>query len=264
MAVLRVLLTRRWLGALLASAVFAVACYNLGWWQWHRYQAKLTRNALLDAHYAATPVPLSRVLPGPAALPASAEWTKVSMAGTYADVPQLFVRNRVLGNGVGYEILAAFRTDDGRTVSVDRGFALLDSHGAAVLPPVPPAPTGDVTVVGWLRRGEVDLHRGLPRGQLASISLPEASKAWGMPVIGAYVLLASETFGDGGHPPRPVALGVPDRDLGPHQAYAYQWWMFMAAGFVLVWFGIRRELAQADPQRPAKPKKVRLWDEEDE
>ena len=59
-----------------------------------------------------------------------------------------------------------------------------------------------------------------------------------------------------------------DTDLGPHQAYAFQWWLGMVAGFVLVWFGARREylegLEQAAPAgTPVPRKKVRIWDEED-
>ena len=84
-------------------------------------------------------------------------------------------------------------------------------------------------------------------------------------MLPGYVLLQSETLPDGSTPPRPQALGDPDRDLGPHQAYAYQWWLLMVIGFVLIPFGIRRELRLENPEKyPAKPKKTRIWDEEDE
>ena len=53
--VLRRLLTPRWLGALLLAVLFAVACYHLGWWQYHRHEAKVARNERLDAHYRADP-----------------------------------------------------------------------------------------------------------------------------------------------------------------------------------------------------------------
>jgi len=39
----------------------------------------------------------------------------------------------------------------------------------------------------------------------------------------------------------------------------------MALGFVLIWFGIRRELRAENPEQyPPKVKKTRIWDEEDE
>ena len=76
-----------------------------------------------------------------------------------------------------------------------------------------------------------------------------------------------------GDPPRPTPLAEPDTDLGPHQAYAFQWWAGMVAAFALVYFGARREyLDEATPSpvgeelaaSTPRPRKVRVWDEEDE
>ena len=39
----------------------------------------------------------------------------------------------------------------------------------------------------------------------------------------------------------------------------------MVVGFVLVWFGIRRELRAEDPARyPPRERRPRIWDDEDE
>ena len=107
------------------------------------------------------------------------------------------------------------------------------------------------------------LGKSLPRGQLASINLAEASSQVGSPLLGAYVILEVERLPDGTAPPRPTALEAPDTDLGPHQAYAFQWWLGMVAGFVLVWFGARREyregLEQIAPEGTPRPvRKVRI------
>ena len=101
---------------------------------------------------------------------------------------------------------------------------------------------------------------------MASLDLSEAGRELGSgAVLPGYVLLESEALPDGSAPPRPQPLGAPDRSLGPHLAYAYQWWLTMAVGFVLVWFGIRREIRAADPVRyPPAPRRTRIWDEEDE
>lgn len=262
-SVLRLLLTRRWLGALLLVSVLSVAFYELGWWQWHRYEAKAHRNDLLSQHYQATPVPIESVLPGGGALARSDEWTRVTITGSYAAQPPLFVRNRVVSERVGYEVLSLFVLRDGRHVAIDRGFAPLAQQGAATLPAVPSPPADELTLVGWVRPTEPSLSRDLPTGQLASINVPEASADWATTLVPAYVLLQSETLADGSHPPRPVALPDPDRDLGPNQAYAYQWWFFIMVAFWLVWFGIRKEYQREHPEL-AKAKKPRLWDEEDE
>lgn len=263
--VLRRLVTPRWLGALLLAALFAVACYHLGWWQYERHLVKAERNARLDEHYRAEPVPLAQAL-SPAGLDPEDEWTRVTVTGRYAGGP-VFVRSRSLEGETGLEVLWALRPDaGGPDLVVDRGWVPPSDGGASVLPQVAPAPEGTVTVTGWVRPGEASRGRDLPEGQVASLNVPEAGRALGASaVLPGYLLLESETVPGGPAPPRPQPLGEPDRSLGPHLAYAYQWWLTMAVGFVLVWFGIRREVRAADPVRyPPKARKTRIWDEEDE
>jgi len=263
--VLRRLATPRWLGALLLAVVLAWTCYHLGWWQYHRYEAKALRNERLDAHYRADPVPLSSVLTA-AGLDPDDEWTRVSATGRYVGGP-VYVRNRPLESQAGYEVLWAFRpSDGGPDLVVDRGWVAESQQGARVLPPTAPAPEGEVEVVGWVRPGQASRNRKLPAGQVASLNLRDAATALGTStVLPAYVLLDSETLPDGSTAERPTPIGDPDRDLGPHQAYAYQWWFLMVIGFALIPFGIRRELRLEDPEKYARaPGKTRIWDEEDE
>lgn len=261
-AVSRRLFTPRWLGALALAVLYAVVAYQLGHWQYGRHEFKVERNALLDAHYRADPVPVTDVLSERPVDRAQEDWTKVTATGTYAG-PQLLVRNRPNNSVFGYEVLAPLTLADGGTVVVDRGWVENSELGAAVAPDVPPAPSGRVTVVGWVRPGETSQRKSLPDGQVASISVPDVERAWGADVLDGYVVLDSERTADGGTPPRPERLQDPDRSLGPHQAYAFQWWMTMPLGLLLIWLGIRRELRDEDPDRPARPKKVRIWDEED-
>lgn len=263
---LRVLFSRRWLGALAAALGFAVAAWFLGQWQWHRYEAKAARADRIHSHYDAKPQPLGDVL-GADPMPLAREWTRVTMRGRYAADDTLLVRNRPYEGTYGYEVLVPFEDASGGTVLVDRGW-VQNAENAETLPDVVPAPRDEVTVTGWLRRGEPSLGKTLPRGQLASINLPEAAAQVGRPLLGAYVVLQVERLPDGTAPARPTALEAPDTDLGPHQAYAFQWWLGMVAGFVLVWFGARREyqegLDQSVPEGVTAPrKKVRIWDEED-
>ncbi|MBM6399570.1 SURF1 family cytochrome oxidase biogenesis protein [Phycicoccus sonneratiae] len=260
---LRRLVSPRWLGALVLAALFAVAAYHLGWWQYHRHEAKVERNALLDEHYRATPVPVEDVVTG-AGVARDAEWTRVTVRGAYVEGP-LFVRGRPNDGEVGLEVLWALRpTDGGTDVLVDRGWVPASDRGASVLPSVAPAPSGEVTVIGWARHGEASPGRPPAPGQIANLSVRDASAALGTTLLPGYVLLQGETAADGSTPARPQALAPPDRSLGPHLAYAYQWWMATVAGFVLVGFGVRREERLAHPEKyPPKEKKVRIWDEED-
>ena len=259
---LRLLLTRRWLGALLGAVVFAFAAYHLGWWQYHRHEAKVERNRLIDQHYAAQPVDLPAGLTGRTALPAGQQWLRVRVTGAYGE-DQLLVRNRPRESASGYEVVTVLRTSDGRSVLADRGWVPGSREGAATLPTVPAPPTGTVTVVGWLRPTEPSLGRRPAPGTLASINTVEAGEALGTTLLSPYLIVDTEAA-DGQSQPRPLPLEPPDEGLGPHLAYAYQWWLGMSAGFVLIGLGLRRELRQADPQASVKPRKVRIWDEEDE
>ena len=49
------------MGALALSLLYAVLAYQLGHWQYGRHEFKVERNALLDAHYRADPVPVTDV-----------------------------------------------------------------------------------------------------------------------------------------------------------------------------------------------------------
>nr|WP_179423930.1 SURF1 family protein [Pedococcus badiiscoriae] len=253
------------MGAFGVALAFAVAAYFLGQWQWHRYEAKAARADRIHAHYDAKPRPVTDVL-GPAPMPLAEEWTRVTMHGRYAADKTLLVRNRPYQGTYGYEVLVPFVDDSGATVLVDRGW-VMNAQTAQTLPRVVPPPTASLTVTGWLRRWEPSLGKSMPAGQVASINQAEVSSRVGTQLLGAYVVLDVERLPDGSAPSRPTPLEAPDTDLGPHQAYAFQWWLGMVAGFVLVWFGARREYLEGatTPQQagPASPKKVRIWDEED-
>jgi cytochrome oxidase assembly protein ShyY1 len=264
--VLRLWLTRRWLLGTLVAVLFGVACFYLGLWQWHRHVEQRTKVDAIARNYGAAPVAFSPGLVG-TGLPQERQWTKVTLTGTYAAGSDLLVRNRTLDQTVGFEVLTPFRTD-GATLLVDRGW-VPNAENAETSPSVDPPPTGSVEVTGWLRTGEVSLGRDLPRPQLASINVADARvQVPSLSSLDAYVVLGAQSPAApaGGHPVR--VLPRPEEDLGPHQAYAYQWWLFMPGGLVFVVFAIRREAraGAAGTDRtgvPGTPKKIRIWDEED-
>ena len=263
------------LGGLALALAFAVVCVLLGRWQWGRYEDRQVRAAAITAHYAAATVPLASVT-GRLPLSEDDQWLRVTATGRYAAAQQLLVRNRALGGQPGLEVLVPLDLDGaltGRRLLVDRGW-VPNADSASQLPTVPAVPNGDVTVQGWLRSGEADLGKDLPAGQLASIDIGGAAAQTGGDLLNAYLDLESETVG-ATTPARPAPLEAPDTGLGPHQAYAFQWWLTSVFGFVLV--GYRLRVAGADARDEAvggdddepvlaapRPRKVRIWDEEDE
>lgn len=269
-------MSRRWLAALLVATLFALACVFLGRWQWHRHEEKTARADRINSHYLASPVPLSRALPGPdVPLPRAKEWTLVTATGRYADQELMLVRNRPNNGVFGYEVVVPLVLGDGTSLLVDRGW-IANGRTAEEPSAVPATPTGDVTVTGWLRVGEPSLERAMPKGRLASINLAEARAQTGARLYGAYLILRAETGRPGERITRAQPLESPDTSLGPHLAYALQWWLALPVGFVLVLVGARREhlesLQPSSPPpgttaaqaQPAKVRKTRIWDEEDQ
>lgn len=265
----RTLLSRKWLTALAVAVIFCAVCVWLGQWQYGRHEAKVQRADLVAAHYTAPPVPLLDAVPADAdGLDPDREWTRVALTGRYLADEQLLARNRPTEDGVGFQVLVPFRLDAGPVVLVDRGWVPAGER-ADVVPQVPPAPTGHLSATGWLRPGEPAVGEA-PEGQLASIDLGAAGQASGQQLLPAYVALEGEDDGSGRPPARPQAPGPPDTGLGPHFAYAIQWWLAAPLGFVLVFVYARREweestgrAAERAAAKAARPKKVRVWDEED-
>ncbi len=259
------------LGGVALAVVFAVVCILLGRWQWGRYEDKQVRAAAVTAHYAAPPVPLASTV-GRLPLSEDDQWLRVTTTGRYAASQQLLVRNRALDGKPGLEVLVPLDLEGalaGHRLLVDRGW-VQNADSASQLPSVPSAPTDEVTVQGWLRSGEADLGKDLPAGQLASINIGNVQAQTGGALLDTYLVLESEAT-PAGSPARPAPLAAPDTDLGPHQAYAFQWWLTSVFGFVLV--GYRLRVAAADAREcapemagaapPVKARKVRIWDEED-
>ena len=269
-AVLRRATTWRWVRVWLVALLVALACIALGRWQWGRYEDKAARKDRVEQHYSATAVPVTEVL-GAEPVPLDREWTRVEARGEYLP-HDLLVRNRPRDGVYGYEVLRRLELSDGSVVVVDRGWIPNSPQGATVRPEVPAPPAGEVTVTGWVKPGEPSLDRDPIEGQLSSINLDEAAAGWdGDQLLGGYVIRQAEAPAA---TQTPADLDAPDVGIGPHMAYAIQWWLVAPAVFGFVWIAVRREErdaltapatvgeAGADPPTP-RPKKVRIWDEED-
>ena len=91
------------------------------------------------------------------------------------------------------------------------------------------ASQGTVDVVVRMRRPEPPEGRAPPAGQAESIDVARIARRLGEPVVySGYGVLAREV-------PRPqqapTPLPRPSTDLGPHLAYAIQWWGFAVTAF---------------------------------
>ncbi|GAA1725817.1 SURF1 family cytochrome oxidase biogenesis protein [Microcella frigidaquae] len=259
MSILALALTRRWLGWLAFTTLFAVVCVGLAQWQWARRLEAVAEIRVVAQNWDAPPVALTEVLPGDAPLDPAAEWTPVVLEGEYLVDEQLLVRNRPFGGRPGFEVLTPLLLDSGAVFIVNRGWVPTgdeqDSPDA-----VPAPPEGPVEVIARLKPGEPTIAgRGAPEGQIATIHLPElAERVSGGPVIeGAYGLLDREQPASA---ERPVAALRPVADEGPHLSYTFQWYLFALLGFIGFGWALRHEhrvLRAAESGEPIAPPRRR-------
>jgi cytochrome oxidase assembly protein ShyY1 len=224
----------------------SVGFYELGVWQLHRHTYQNRIDAELRRSKAMPPVPASSLL-SPGTVPAQAvQWRRVTATGTYDAARQLLVRNRVMLNVNGYEVVVPLRTSSGVDLLVDRGW--IPSGPTAEAPAqIPAVPTGTVTIVGRIRPPETARSEaGVPTGQTQRIEPAQVAALTGRPTYGGFVDLVQET-----PPPAdaPKVLPSPDEVSSagwwkpPHLAYAIQWFLFVL--IAVGGWGIlgRRELA---------------------
>lgn len=141
---------------------------------------------------------------------------------------------------------------------INRGW-VPDNGSQTEFPQIPAPPKGEVTVTGRLMADQTTAAsgikdvKGLPPRQVMLISSAQQQKALGRPVLGGYI---EQT---GPEVDSPELIPAPDHSsIGPHMAYAVQWWLFTAGvpvGWVIL---VRREkrdraeaVAKAEAAEPA-------------
>jgi len=231
----RRLLRPRWLALHVGIAALVVAMVNLGFWQLRRLDEKRDFNEVVSARSQQPPVPLDDVTTD-----AGAEWSVVTVTGTYVPTEAVTVVNRSQNGAAGVMSVVPLRISAGAIVLVNRGFVPLGTE-------VPDAPAGEVTVVGHLRSpqersGVAPADSDDPattefqRYDIALIAASIDPAVRGdADVLPMYVQRVAETPDDGEDLPDPATMPVLDE--GPHLSYAAQWFFFSlcaASGWVVV------------------------------
>lgn len=238
--VYRFLLTRQWVILALLTLVLIPTMIELGFWQLHRHEHKVAQNALISHNLKAKPVPVASLTSPGHTVPRADFWRAVTATGTYDTAHEVVVRRRTsTDDRIGFHVLIPLDLKGGGTVLVNRGWipTAEDQHA---FPDVPPVPRGEVTVTGRLKADETTGTIGikdisdLPDRQVMLINSAEQAKALARPVLGGYIEQTSPVpAGD-----TPELIEAPDDDsIGPHMAYAVQWWLFAAGvpvGFVIL------------------------------
>ncbi|MEU7177656.1 MULTISPECIES: SURF1 family protein [Streptomyces] len=241
----RFLLSRQWVILTLVGLVLIPVMIKLGYWQLHRHEHKVAQNQLIAANLAARPVPVTDLTAPGRALPRDDMWRRVTATGTYDTAHEVVVRRRTAADeqSIGSYVLTPLLLGNGETVLINRGW-IPAGNDLTKYPDVPPAPRGTVMVTGRMMADETSAEsgikntKGLPDRQVMLISSAEQAKRLARPVLGGYIEQTGPEAADG----KPELVPAPDHDsIGPHMAYAIQWWLFAAAVPVGWFILVRRE-----------------------
>lgn len=242
---MRFLLRPGWLALIAVIVGFVVACYTLlAPWQFGREAQREAQQRAIDASYTSAPLPLAALSEPGEGVDRDVEWQQVTVTGTYLPDAEALVRLRVIDGGPVFEVLTPLRTDDGRLLTVDRGF--VQAKDGVQVPEFAPAPTAPVTITARLRVDETDPQdRGvLDAGgyrQLYAVDSRPLATATGLALERGYLQLAPEQPGVlNPLAVEPSAGGAPFTNL----SYALQWLTFGAIALFALAYFVRLELLQ--------------------
>ncbi|MDT7788721.1 MAG: hypothetical protein QOF58_7140 [Pseudonocardiales bacterium] len=209
------LLKPGWLALTLAVWVFAGACvYFLSPWQFGRNDERQAQNAAITKSLKSDPVQFGAQ---------HDEWQKVEIKGHYVQELEALARLRTVLGEAAFEVITPFKTTNGQTVLIDRGY-VRPVNG--IKPPNFEAPPqGEVTVIGLARPNESNDTPAFEqdgRKQIYSIN----NKAVGPNIEPGYFQLIENQAG------ALDTLPLPRIESGPFFSYALQWIAFgvMAVG----------------------------------
>lgn len=250
----RFLLSRQWVILTLVALGLVPATVELGFWQLHRHEYRVAQNELIERNLDSRPVPVAELTSPGHTVPKGDYWRNVTATGSYDTRHEVVIRQRTAAgsDSIGYYVLTPLVLDDGRGALVNRGW-IEAGHDLTRFPEVPPAPAGEVTVTGRLMGDEtteasgIKDKKGLPERQFMLINSRQQADRLDRQVLGGYIELTDPA----GEIPEPVP-GPDHSSIGPHMAYAVQWWLFTAGipvGWVVL---VRRERAERLAERSSE------------
>jgi cytochrome oxidase assembly protein ShyY1 len=234
-----------WIVSHVLVVVGVCVLVGLGLWQRARYLEETDRLERIEARASSPPVPVEEVLPPATAvgdLPASAEFTRVSAAGTWDPAGEVYVRNRSYNGAPGSWVLTPLVLADGNALAVVRGW-IPNVDPDPPGPPFPGAepPGGPVEIAGVVQLNQTRSSLGAadPAGGrlevLNRVDLERLGEQLPYPLLPGWVLLDAQDPKQ--TTPLPSRVGVEVPSAGQNLSYMFQWWLFAAiaaGGYVLV------------------------------
>ncbi|MFS8101216.1 SURF1 family protein [Lentzea alba] len=210
------LLKPGWLALTLAVWVFAGACiYFLSPWQFGRNDERQAQNSAITKSLKSDPAAYTGK---------HDEWQKVELKGRYVPELEALARLRTVQGEAAFEVITPFKTTNGQTVLIDRGY-VRPVNG--IKPPTFDSPPADeVTIIGLARPNESNAQPAFEqdgRRQIYSINNNAISQG----IEPGYFQLLDDK-----QPGALDTLPLPRLESGPFFSYALQWIAFgvMAVG----------------------------------
>jgi cytochrome oxidase assembly protein ShyY1 len=241
-------LSRRWIGFALLVVALSLLFVRLGIWQFHRLAERHADNAVIERNLAAPPADLDSVVARSEAVQDDLAWRRVNVTGTFDVTHQILVRYQTRDGALGMDVLTPVRESNGAAALVDRGW-LSTGNNVTDEVHVPPPPTGQVRVTGWLMPDQdgSEAQLRVQSGSVRLISSQAIAPTLPYPIHDGYVSMTSSDPDPSIPLRRPDAPGL---SSGPHLFYGLQWFFF--AGLAVVgWFYLAYTEAQTRRQTPA-------------
>ena len=219
----RALVALRWVVTATLVALIAVGMIRLSGWQWRKHVAREAQIDRVDLNRRDGLVPVAQVVGGTGTVGEAQQWRSVSATGTYDPAHQVVVRLRSVSGTGGFEVLTPLRGADGTNILVDRGLLPLGDSSARPAD-VPAAPTGTVTVTGYLRSPETGGSAPVG-GVVRRADVGAIAAGIPYPVVDGYLQASASRPGDS---PAFLLLPPPSDDPGPYLSYSVQWVIFAA------------------------------------
>lgn len=257
-----------WALLIIIVALFSYFAFTmLAPWQLGKDKDIVERNDQISQAYEEDPRPYQEVLNPDGSINEGHEWARVTMTGHYLPEHEILLRMRPVASGASFQSLVPFITDQGDAILVNRGWVQAGEGGT--VPAITPAPNGEVTLLGMVRRAEGE-HPNKPFDgegyqQIYSINIGQLSTITGQDLGVDYVQLSDK------EPGVLNPIPVPQMDRGNHLSYGYQWIAFgimapLGAAY-FIWAEIRERrrareeeaemeaqmAAQAATESPAAP-----------
>lgn len=217
----RVFFKPGWIISALLIVLFSYFAFTfLAPWQLGKDSDIVERNERITEAFEHSPLPVSEVFSHGGIAPED-EWRRVTLTGQYLPESEVVLRMRASDSGPAVQVLTPFRSSDGTTYLVHRGFE--PTTGAGV-PEYQAAPTAEISIVGVARRNEaVPDRQPFEEGghmQVYGINTEQIGQVTGQELARDYIQLTEN------EPGAITAMPIPKLDRGSHLSYGLQWIAF--------------------------------------